>query len=71
MEAIDVKRWYQIQRVWRGYLTRAEFWTDGGVGLHAVATRIQRVFRGWRGKVSWAGSAKMEFDTSGGTYRMH
>ncbi|CAB1096222.1 unnamed protein product [Ectocarpus sp. CCAP 1310/34] len=41
----------QIQRAWRGYLARTAFWTEGGVGLHAVATRIQRIFRGWRGKV--------------------
>lgn len=41
----------QIQRAWRGYLARAAFWTEGGVGLHAVATRIQRIFQGWRGKV--------------------
>ncbi|CAN0531505.1 unnamed protein product, partial [Ectocarpus sp. 12 AP-2014] len=38
----------EIQRAWRGYLARAAFWTEGGVGLHAVATRIQRIFRGWR-----------------------
>ncbi|CAM9320186.1 unnamed protein product [Ectocarpus sp. 4 AP-2014] len=41
----------EIQRAWRGYLARAAFWTEGGVGLHAIATRIQRIFRGWRGKV--------------------
>ncbi|CAM9642986.1 unnamed protein product, partial [Ectocarpus sp. 13 AM-2016] len=41
----------EVQRAWRGYLARAAFWTEGGVGLHAVATRIQRHFRGWRGKV--------------------
>lgn len=48
----NIKPWMsQIQRTWRGYLARAAFWTEGGIGLHAVATRIQRIFRGWRGKV--------------------
>ena len=39
-----------IQRCWKGFIARAVMWRFGGVGSHHMASKIQKRYRGVRGR---------------------
>lgn len=40
----------ELQRNWRGYYCRFKLWSFGGVLLHSWTIKIQKLWRGWRGR---------------------
>lgn len=48
-----------VQKIWRGHLTRKRLWEFGGIIQVAAALKIQRCWRGYRGRI-YAGARMNE-----------